>query len=326
MYRINLSSILAKLSPVILFAIFNCCERDYVPSVITESMTDLTLNTAKIAGYITSDGGTQIIERGICWSTNETPTISDNIKTDTFNTLGSFSIIATDLLPDRRYYYRAFALNKKGVGYGESLNFNTYLGTASDLDGNVYNTVKIGSQIWMVENLKVMRFRNGDVIPNITSNDQWVNTTSAAYCNFNNNESLGNTYGRLYNSYAMIDLRNIAPQGWHVPIAKEWETLFSYLGGDTIAGGKMKVKGTQYWHFPNTGATNESNFTALPWGFRVYYTGFFDWLRYYGLWWSSTKCYNYLLYYIYMLEYDSKRIEMRAYEPNWGLSIRCIKD
>jgi uncharacterized protein (TIGR02145 family) len=325
MYQINLSSILGKLALGIILTIFNCCERDYVPSVITIPMTDLTLTTGKIGGFVTSDGGTQILGRGVCWSTKETPTISDNNKTDTYNTLGSFSIFATDLLSDQRYYYRAFAVNKKGVGYGELLSFTSYLGIASDIDGNVYNTIRIGSQIWMAQNLKARRFRNGDIIPNTIGNDQWANTISAAYCNFNNDESLGDIFGRLYNSYAIVDSRNIAPQGWHIPEEKEWQTLFSYLGGDTVAGGKMKERGTQSWSEPNTGATNESNFTALPGGYRSFYDGSFYGFRYVGFWWSTTKWIN-TEYFVYSLEHESKKIYELAWEINDGLSIRCLKD
>jgi uncharacterized protein (TIGR02145 family) len=325
MHRINLSSIFAKFAFGIILLIFNCCESDFVPSVMTVPMTDLTLNTAKIGGIIISDGGAQILGCGVCWSTNETPTIYDNNKTDTYTNLGSFIIIASDLFPDKRYYYRAFALNKKGVGYGELLSFTTYMGTESDIDGNVYNTVRIGNQIWMAQNLKVKRFRNGETIQNAKGNDQWVNANNAAYCNFNNDESFGDIFGRLYNSYAIVDSRNISPQGWHIPTENEWLTLFSYLGGDTIAGGKMKERGSQYWSEPNTGATNESNFTALPGGYRSCFDGSFYRSGSVGFWWSTTKWLN-TEYLVFSLESNSKRIYKLAWEVNDGLSIRCIKD
>lgn len=138
--------------------------------------------------------------------------------------------------------------------------------TVTDYDGNVYQTVLIGDQCWMMENLKVTHYRNGDPIPHVTDGVTWGNLTSGAYCNYNNDEGNVATYGRLYNWYAVDDSRNIAPAGWHVPSDAEWQTLVDYLGGDAVAGGKMKEAGTTHWASPNTGATNESGFTALPGG------------------------------------------------------------
>lgn len=167
----------------------------------------------------------------------------------------------------------------------ETFNFVT----ATDYDGNNYTTVTIDKQTWMVENLKVTHYRNGDPISNVTDNVVWTALSTGAYCDYNNTSSNSDIYGRLYNWFAVSDIRNIAPTGWHVPTDTEWTTLSSYLGGNSIAGGKMKA--TTGWKSPNTGATNESGFTALPSGYRYGYgDGTFGFLTTDAIWRSSTSC------------------------------------
>ena len=151
--------------------------------------------------------------------------------------------------------------------------------TVTDIDGNTYKTVKIGNQIWMAENLKVTHYRNGDIIPNVTNNFEWAYLSTGAWCVHDNDGSYANTYGYLYNWYAVNDIRNIAPEGWHVPTDEEWKELEMYLGMSqteaddtgyrgTNEGGKLKEAGTTHWETPNTGATNETGFSALPGGCR----------------------------------------------------------
>ncbi|NQT26384.1 PKD domain-containing protein [candidate division KSB1 bacterium] len=159
-------------------------------------------------------------------------------------------------------------------------------GTVTDIDGNVYQTVKIGVQWWMAENLKVTHYNNGDAIPNVTDNTEWDNLTSGAYCNYNNDVTNIATYGRLYNFYTVKDARGIAPNGWHVSTEGDWEVLAHYLGGAANeAGGKLKEAGFAHWNYPNNGATNESGFTALPAGMR--WNGSFKNLGGKTLYWST---------------------------------------
>jgi len=146
----------------------------------------------------------------------------------------------------------------------------------TDIDGNVYHIVTIGTQVWMVENLKTTKFRDGSSIPNVTDAEEWVGhgeLHSGAYCNYDNTAANSNTYGSLYNWYAVVDERNICPTGWHIPSEAEWATLIAYLGGQDVAGGKMKEAGTAHWSTPNTGASNSSGFTALPGGSRQIISG-----------------------------------------------------
>jgi uncharacterized protein (TIGR02145 family) len=207
--------------------------------------------------------------------------------------------------------------------------------TVTDIDGNVYCIVTIGSQVWMAENLKVTHYRNGDAISNVTDNSEWGDLTTGAYSEYNNDVNNAATYGRLYNWYAVDDGRNIAPAGWHVPTDDDWKELEMYLGMSqsqadltgwrgTDEGGQMKEAGTSHWISPNTGATNSSDFTALPGGFRNV-NGSFNNLVYSAYFWSSTEndsssAWSRLLDFYYS--------EVYRYNNNmqYGCSVRCIRD
>jgi uncharacterized protein (TIGR02145 family) len=138
----------------------------------------------------------------------------------------------------------------------------------SDVDGNTYKVVIIGTQVWMAENLKTTKYSDGTPIPLVTDNTAWSNLTTPGYCWYNNDSAtIAQTYGALYNWYT-VNTGNLCPAGWHVPTDAEWTILITYLGGEDVAGGKLKEAGTAHWSSPNTGATNETGFTALPGGFR----------------------------------------------------------
>ncbi|MBC7912792.1 MAG: fibrobacter succinogenes major paralogous domain-containing protein [Pyrinomonadaceae bacterium] len=197
--------------------------------------------------------------------------------------------------------------------------------TVTDIDGNVYHTVKIGDQIWMAENLKVTRYRNGNPIFHIKESKKWKDLTEGAYCNYNNDSGYTANYGCLYNWYAVNDLRTLAPEGWHIPSKEEVATLINNTKGDTLAAGKMKAIGTQFWISPNAGATNESKFSALPGGYRHGLDGSFHTLGSNGYWWAFTESFEMFSWSarIYQVFADVKR---DAYCMNYGLSVRCIKD
>lgn len=189
-----------------------------------------------------------------------------------------------------------------------------------DIDGNVYNSITIGTQVWMVENLKVIHYRNGDPIINVTDNMAWSTLKTGAYCNYNNTPGNSTTYGKLYNFYTIANSQNICPTGWHVPTDAELTTLTTYLGGQSVAGGKLKENGTSNWQSPNTGATNETGFTALPGGFR-YLNGISNSLGSEGDYWSST------LYGHSLIVYNSTSgVGRDLIDENTGLSVRCVKN
>lgn len=198
-------------------------------------------------------------------------------------------------------------------------------GTVIDVDGNIYKTIKIGSQTWMAENLRVTRYRNGEEVPNVTGDEQWAGMTSGAYCNYNNTSDLDTiaTYGRLYNWYATSDDHGIAPKGWRVPSVMDWEILIEYLGGDTIASNKMKEKGALHWGDPFQ-SDNSSGFTALPGG-RRQHTYLFNNIGYYGDWWTSTENNEHSAAFLYFYYFDSLVWKGFNYKFN-GYSIRCIKE
>ena len=186
-------------------------------------------------------------------------------------------------------------------------------------------TVVIGTQQWMGNNLDVTNYRNGDPIPYVTDATEWAGLTTGAWCYYNNDPANGNLYGKLYNWHAVNDPRGLAPLGWHVPTSAEWTTLVTNLGGEYIAGGRMKLAGTTWWTSPNTGATNSSGFTGLPGGYRRFNDGIFNSIGIYGGWWSSTGSINTAR----CRSLSSDRIILRL-EPNiesgTGFSIRCVKD
>ncbi len=206
-------------------------------------------------------------------------------------------------------------------------NPNLTYGTMSDIDGNIYKTITIGTQVWMAENLRTTRYRNGDSIPEVSVNLTWKNLTTHAYCNYGNTSDPDKiaTYGRLYNWFAVSDSRNIAPTGWHVASDAEWATLTTYLGNENVSGAKLKETGLSHWITPNTGATNASGFTALPGGRREYTDGTFINLGTDGFWWTRSAYNPDYSWYRY-LHYDVTNIYRANFHKQYGFSVRCIQD
>jgi uncharacterized protein (TIGR02145 family) len=186
------------------------------------------------------------------------------------------------------------------------------------------DSVKIGSQVWMVKNLDVDHYQNGDIIPQVSDSTQWANLLTGAWCYYNNSDSLGLIYGKLYNWYAVNDPRGLAPIGWHVASDSEWTVLITYLGGDKVAGGNLKEMDTVHWLSPNTGATNSSGFTALPGGYR-YNTATFYNIRYLGYWWSTTES-DTLNALTRNIDYDVSKIGLLTINKGNGFSVRCISN
>lgn len=201
----------------------------------------------------------------------------------------------------------------------------TDAGMVLDIDGNEYSVVTIGSQCWMAANLRTTRYRNGDIIPNVMDGNAWSGTNTGAWCEYLNDANLGNTFGKLYNWYAVIDPRGACPMGWHVPSDSEWTQLTDHLGGEAVAGGAMKAI-SPLWYAPNEGATNSSGFSGLPGGLRFGLgNGNFDLDAQTGFWWSAseegaTNSWARLLGFSHesiIRIYDQKRN---------GFSVRCIMD
>ncbi len=203
---------------------------------------------------------------------------------------------------------------------GISASNQQYELPVTDIDGNVYQTVRIGNQVWMKENLKVSKYKNGDNVPTGLSGGVWQSTTSGAFGVYNNYNGNNVTYGKLYNWYAVKDSRGLCPNGWHVPSKNEWIVLTSYLGGTSIAGGKMRLV-SALWKSPNAGASNESGFSGLPGGY-LNDVGAANLEGDYGYWWYFDNN----AYYGYTSSFDSNFNHISGDNKQFGYSVRCLKD
>jgi uncharacterized protein (TIGR02145 family) len=240
-----------------------------------------------------------------------------------------------ELLPDTYFWRVRSKKNRLGdyTCWSDTWWFTIF--QLKDIDGNVYETFIIGNQCWMAENLKVTHYRNGDPIPNVTDSSAWAGLTSGACCSYDNDDAHTDLYGRLYNWYAVDDNRNIEPEGWHIPTDDEWKELEMALGMSqsetdelglrgTDAGGKLKETGTAHWNVPNTGATNESGFSALPAGSRGN-NGIYNNIGECAFFWSSSEVYSSFVWYrgLYYIYSD---VERTVYYKQIGISVRCVRD
>jgi uncharacterized protein (TIGR02145 family) len=315
---------------------------DYTPSVSVVNVNVFGSTFFEINVTVHSDGGSSVTSRGVVWSLNPNPTILLNTKTEDGNGIGSFISKVTGLKPGTSYYIRSYATNSNGTVYGpeEYLttsailqgNSCTNMPSIKDIDNNTYNTVQIGSQCWMRENLKVTRYNDGSLIPldasggntGISSGETWSTRTTGARTLYGNDINNLTTFGYLYNWYAGTDSRGLCPNGWRVPSNDDWGKLYEFLSPNNSSDidGKLKAVGTQYWHHPNLGATNETGFSALPGGKR-FENGTFNLLKIEGIYLDTDGSTNYANFYHNYPHY-------RWWESNankkTGVSVRCIKN
>ena len=323
---------------MVMFILFtNGCEKgndiSVIPALSTAVVTDYTQTTAMSGGVITSDGGATITKRGVCWSTSETPTI-DNSKTEDGTGVGDFTSSITGLNPNTTYFVRAYATNSVGTGYGNTLSFTTEQSNnessfTDPRDGNIYQVITIGNQVWMSENLIYLPSVAGPASGSLTTPYYYVYGYSGTDVSEAKATAEYSIYGVLYNWSAA---ENACPTGWHLPSDAEWSELTYYLGGEWIAGGKLKENGTSHWAYPNAGSTNETGFTALPGGNR-YSNGTFGSIGNFGDWFSVIENYdpiameNVLVPLSRGISYNSSSVDINHnYMKDSGLSIRCIRD
>ncbi|MEO7983461.1 MAG: fibrobacter succinogenes major paralogous domain-containing protein [Bacteroidota bacterium] len=198
-----------------------------------------------------------------------------------------------------------------------------------DIDGNIYDTVSICSKSWTKENLKVSHYRNGDLIPQVQNNLQWENLSTGAWCWYNNDSTNYSSYGKLYNWYAINDSRGLAPAGWQIPTEGDWADLATCLGGEAIAGGKIKTRGTVQastglWETPNVTVDPYSNFNGRPGGYRDA-PGSFIGLGSYNYWWSSTAANSTTAKMRVIINFLSN-MNKGSFGNNYGFYVRCRKD
>lgn len=302
-----------------------CIKDDKVlPSISTMAGSDITTTSAIGGGMVTSEGSGPVTEYGMCWNITGNPTTGDN-KTVDGNGKGGFTSKLTGLTANTTYYMRSYATNIIGTTYGNQVNFTTLLdlpsGTVTDIEGNVYHTLTIGTQVWMLENLKTTKLNDGTSIPNISNDSIWTSLITPGYCWYDNTISYKNPYGALYNWYT-VNSGKLAPVGWHIPTDAEWTILINYLGGEKIAGNKLKEKGSAHWESSNTGATNETGFTALPGGYR---SNKFTYIGSFSIWWSSTEYYTTGAMYRNIIS-SGGVVYGDRYSKYYGLNVRCVKD
>jgi uncharacterized protein (TIGR02145 family) len=311
----------------------NFTTESYVlPVIQTVNAANISRDNATCGGIFTVIGDLPILAKGVCWSLQPTPTINDN-KIVEGSGSGGFQGQVTGLLGGSTYYVRAYFTTEKGTYYGNEVSFVTNIDglgpLISDIDGNSYKTVYIGTQQWMAENLKTAKFSDGTSIQNVTDNIQWrSNTTKGAWCYYNNDITNNDKYGKLYNWYTLSPTangnKNVCPTGWHVPTEVEWIVLTDYLGGASVAGGKMKELGTTSWKNPNVNATNKSGFSGIPGGYRNDF-GVYSNVGEGAYWWSSLGNLTWGAKYT-NLSYYSESVFNDVHYEDYGLSVRCIKD
>jgi uncharacterized protein (TIGR02145 family) len=205
-------------------------------------------------------------------------------------------------------------------------DYTGQIGQVTDIDGNIYKTVGIGSQIWMAQNLRTTKLNDGILISEVKSDSIWNYYPQIEYCWYNNDSIKGRIYGALY-SYYVINSKTLCPVGWHVPEDFEWMVLANFLGGERKAGGKLKDYNTIYWNSPNNCFANSYGFSALPGGIRIrsHTMGGFDFIGDRGFWWTSTSKNEFRSSSI-LLYYDNTSIGRSENKYGDGLSVRCIKD
>jgi uncharacterized protein (TIGR02145 family) len=315
----------------------NSCEKE--PIRITKFSSAITAaqvsyNTASVKAKL-MDVGEDVVSYGNCWAITPNPTTS-NFKTSNTGKPGKqvdFTSQLSGLSSGTKYYVRAYAITTEKTIYSTEINFTTT--ELKDIENNIYKTVTIGTQIWMAENLKTKKYRNGDTIgtTNPAAKDISAEISPKHQWAYEGSETNGATYGRLYTWYAATDARNICPTGWHLPTEGEFEIMVIYLGGPNItgsttnaAGGKMKETGTLHWNNPNADATNSSGFSAVGSGARNS-TNFYDIGRQ-AYYWTSTPT-------EFSEDYNANAFDLTAtstyiQDQSWGkergYSVRCIKD
>lgn len=297
------------------------------PTVITTDISDITYNSATSGGIVELDGGAEVVARGVVWGLSQDPLLEKcEGFTDNGTGTGSFTSNLTGIAKSGTVYYvRAYAENSAGVSYGENVKFKTYDGIVADIDKNIYNTVIIGGQEWMAENLKTTALNDETVITEAF--ESWETATYPAYSWYGNNQgAYKDAFGALYNFYS-VATGKLCPDGWRVPTQADWSELIEYVGGQEVAAGKLKS--LSYWIDPNEGAVDEYRFSALPGGFRNGASGdetAGDFMHLYeaGAWWAY--------YYIYgsgartyLMAYTAEFIGITASTAESGLSVRCLK-
>lgn len=325
-------------------------EIEEIPSLTTYQASGITRSSAWTGGTITKEGSDTLISQGVCWNTYGAPTLEDSVY-PAYDI--SFCGCRLDhLTPYTTYYVRAYATSSAGTGYGNEISFTTKPATVShlfnpqltydsvaDIDGNVYKTVEIGTQVWMAENLKTTRFNDGTEIHLITQEDNLLYLITPGYSWYENNEAVfKDIYGGYYNWFA-VNTGKLCPSGWHVPTDEEWKVMEMYLGltreeadafgyRGTTAGSSIKESGTINWVEESVFASNKTGFTGLPGGSLQLFEETFGGEGIIGMFWTDTELYldPYNWGYCRWIFWDASFIARNELLKRDAINVRCIKD
>jgi uncharacterized protein (TIGR02145 family) len=295
--------------------------RDYKDLKATSVILNAMVNANEVNTTVTFEYGTSISYGSSAEALNSPLPAKDTVRAVSANITG--------LVPLTLYHYRIKAENYLGTVYSADSTFRTVItgitNNVKDAEGNTYQTIGIGYQEWMTENLKAIKYRNGtDSIPLVKKDSSWAKLTTPACCWYaNDNVANSDTYGVLYNWYA-VNTGELCPTGWHVPTNKDITELVNYAGGTVVAGGMLKETGTDHWKSPNTGATDKYDFHARAGGKRSA-EGIFDFVKVEGNWWSSTEYSTLNASYLNIL-FNYGNTFQAYYNKNSGMSVRCVKD
>lgn len=305
------------------------CKKGTIPVLTTTDVTEVTANTAISGGNISDDGGCDILDKGVCWNKTGDPTINDP-KASSGKGTGSFESTISGLESGTKYFVRAYASNEPGTAYGETVEFTTKI---ADIDGNLYNFVTIGTQVWLVENLKTTKLNDNSAISHVPDNTAWSTLPTAGYAWYNNDEDYNKPiYGALYNWHA-VNSGKLCPSGWHVPTDNDYKTLEQNLGltlaeldiwGWRGTDQGSKLKSTSGWNTGETG-NNSTGFTALPGGYRFYATGGFDGQNTLGYWWTASE-HDAARAWYRRLDGNNTGIYRASTDKGAGKSVRCVKN
>jgi uncharacterized protein (TIGR02145 family) len=290
-----------------------------IPTITTNTVATITRTSAVSGGNISSNGGSAILAKGIVWNKTGSPVVgTDSIRTDASMTTGSYTLNVGNLNSGITYFVRAYATNAIGTSYGNELTFTTQ--PVLDTIGNQYTTITINGKEWFKENLKTTKYATGDSIENVPTAGDWGLRTSGAWVYYNNDINNNNSLGKLYNWYAVTDVKGLCPTGWHVATDADWTSLTANYGLDAAAGNELKA--TTVWTLPNSN-TNLSGFGALPGGGR----GGLDFgdLNNKGFWWTSTL-FDASNSYARRLEYNTDTVIRYTESNKYGFSVRCVKN
>ena len=279
----------------------------------------ITNTSATFEARILSRGEGTISQIGYCWSTLQNPTILSNNVNGTWKDSINFSNSIYSFTKNTKYYVRAYAYNEFGISYSNQIEFSTL-----NKEDSLLESVKIGTQIWTTKNLDVSTYRNGDTIRHASTKQEWQDADSkgeGAWCYYNNDPKNGEIYGKLYNWHAVKNSRILAPSGYHIPSDLEWSLLTEYLGGEEIAG--FKMKSTSGWANDGNG-DNSSGFNGLPGGYCDY-IGNFGYMTVYGNWWSSSEDVANNAW-SRNLGNSNARVFRNYNSKGYGFSVRCLRD